>query len=677
MSFWKPGTEAPPDALLQEDRDSFREENCVIYNPNANLSLTQQRVCLPIYNNRTHILYLVENHPTVIIVGQTGCGKTTQIPQYLHEAGWTTGGRVVACTQPRRVAAISVAKRVAEEMGVELGTEVGYAIRFDDKTDVEKTRIKYLTDGMLLREMMLDPLLTRYSVIMLDEAHERSLHTELLLGLLKNVQKQREELRLIVSSATVDAEDFQKFFGPKSAIMSIAGRMFPVDIHYLREPTADYLITCVDVVCNIHKTQDIGDVLVFLTGQEEIETVVSLLKERAHIMGRNRLRMLPLPMYAGLAPELQMRVFQPTKRGCRKIVIATNIAETSITIDGIVYVVDSCFVKVRMYSPNTNLEKLVVIPVSKAQANQRAGRAGRLRPGKCYRLCTERTFQNLVSQNQPEIQRCNVAGAILQLKALGVEDVVKFDFMAKPPEASMERALELLYALHALNSTYKLTNPLGMQMAEFPVTPQVARMLLASEEFGCSEEIVTIAAMLSIESVFLAGSYQGAADRARRKFAVAEGDTLTLMNVYNVFLRMKQSKQWCKDNCLNYRAMLRAVQVRNQLTKYLARFKVKLVSSGKKVEPICKCIAAGFFANAAQLKNGAEGAYHTVREDHVIYLHPSSAVYTAPPEWVVFNETFATTREYMRDVTLIEPNWLTELAPHYYRFRKRKREELF
>ncbi|XP_036041717.1 probable ATP-dependent RNA helicase DHX35 isoform X2 [Onychomys torridus] len=625
VKFWKPGTEGP-GVSISEDRQSITENSgtTIIYNPYAALSIEQQRQKLPVFKLRNHILYLVESYQTVVIVGETGCGKSTQIPQYLAEAGWTAEGRVVGVTQPRRVAAVTVAGRVADERGAVLGHEVGYCIRFDDCTDPLATRIKFLTDGMLVREMMVDPLLTKYSVIMLDEAHERTLYTDIAIGLLKKIQKKRGDLRLIVASATLDAEKFQDFFNQNETsdpardtcvILTVEGRTFPVDIFYLQSPVPDYIKATVDTVVKIHQTEGDGDILAFLTGQ---------------------------------------------------VVVATNVAETSITISGIVYVIDCGFMKLRAYNPRTAIECLVVVPVSQASANQRAGRGGRNRSGKCYRLYTEDAFDQLPQSTVPEMQRSNLAPVILQLKALGIDNVLRFHFMSPPPAQSMVQALELLYALGGLDKDCRLTEPLGMRIAEFPLNPMFAKMLLESGNFGCSQEVLSIAAMMQIQNVFVFPSNQKSqATRVHRKFAVEEGDHLTMLNVYEAFIKHNKSSQWCQEHFLNYKGLVRAATVREQLKKLLVKFQVPRMSSEGDPDPVLRCIVSGFFANAARFHSS--GAYRTIRDDHELHIHPASVLYAEkPPRWVIYNEVIQTSKYYMRDVTAIESAWLLELAPHFY-----------
>ncbi len=679
--FWKPGTEAPGAHLhLERTQGGGDSETSVIFNSNKSLSIEQQRQRLPVFKHRNHILYLVENYQTVIIVGETGCGKSTQIPQYLLEAAWApkTLGKVVAVTQPRRVAAVTVATRIAEERGTLLGQDIGYVIRFDDCSDPSLTRCRFMTDGMLIREMMNDPLLSKYSVVMLDEAHERSLNTDIVIGLLKKIQKKRNDLKVIVASATLDAEKFFKFFNTNNsgdpekdtaAILTVEGRMFPVDVHYAIDPVPDYIKATVETVMKIHHGEKDGDILAFLTGLDEVETVLSLLIEEARRLPKEARKMWVLPMYGSLPASEQMKVFNRTSRNTRKIVVATNIAEASITINGIVYVIDSGFVKIRAFHPKTGIEPLVITAVSQASAEQRSGRAGRVRSGKAFRLYPEEEFNKLPLSTVPEIQRSNMATVILQLKALGINNVLRFDFLSPPPAENMVRGLEMLFALGAIDDNCQLTLPLGLRMAEFPLHPMYAKMLLASEEFNCSEEMATIAAMMQIQNVFITPPKQKIeSNKAKRRFAVEEGDHITMLNVYNAFIKFNKNSKWCHEYFLNYKGLTRAVEIRNQLIRLLTRFKVKMVSCEGEVDSVRKCLLAGFFANAAKLHY--TGVYKTVREEHPLYIHPTSVLHATdpPPQWLVFNEVVYTSKEFMRDVTTIDPQWLYELAPHYYQY---------
>lgn len=432
----------------------------------TSMSIKQQRESLPVFKFRKQLLDAVAENQLLIVVGDTGSGKTTQLTQYLAEGGYANDG-MIGCTQPRRVAAMSVAKRVAEEVGCKLGQEVGYTIRFEDCTSPE-TKIKYMTDGMLQREVLLDPNLRKYTVIMLDEAHERTIATDVLFGLLKKTLKRRPDLKVIVTSATLDADKFSEYFN-RCPIFTIPGRTYPVEIMYSRELESDYLDASLVTVMQIHLTEPAGDILLFLTGQEEIDTSCETLYERMKALGPSVPELIILPVYSALPSEMQSKIFEPAPPGSRKVVIATNIAETSITIDQIYYVIDPGFVKQNAYDPKLGMDSLVVTPISQAQAKQRAGRAGRTGPGKCFRLYTEAAFQSeMLPTSIPEIQRQNLSHTILMLKAMGINDLLHFDFMDPPPTNTMLTALEELYALSALDDEGLLTR-LGRKMADFPM----------------------------------------------------------------------------------------------------------------------------------------------------------------------------------------------------------------
>ncbi|MGK3733684.1 MAG: pre-mRNA-splicing factor ATP-dependent RNA helicase DHX16 [Bacillariaceae sp.] len=362
----------------------------------------------------------------------------------MHEIGYSELGKI-GCTQPRRVAAMSVAARVSQEMNVKLGKEVGYSIRFENCTS-EATVIQYMTDGMLLREILTEPDLSSYSCMIIDEAHERTLHSDILFGLVKDIVRFRPDLKLIISSATMDAEKFSKYFDDASIFM-IPGRMFPVDIFYTKSPEADYVDAAVVTVLQIHVSQPVGsgDVLVFLTGQEEIETATEILIQRTRNLGSRISELLICPVYANLPSEQQAKIFEKTPKGARKVVLATNIAETSLTIDGICYVIDTGFNKQKSYNARSGMESLVVTPVSQAASNQRAGRAGRTAPGKCFRLFTAWSFQHELDANTiPEILRTNLGNVVLMLKSLGINDLIHFDFMDKR-KSSSSSFLQLLF----------------------------------------------------------------------------------------------------------------------------------------------------------------------------------------------------------------------------------------
>ncbi|CAE6475522.1 unnamed protein product [Rhizoctonia solani] len=643
----------------------------------TSLSITEQRQSLPIFKLRDKLVQAVRDHQILIVVGDTGSGKTTQMTQYLAEEGFADHGKI-GCTQPRRVAAMSVAKRVAEEVGCRLGQEVGYTIRFEDCTSPE-TKIKYMTDGMLQRECLVDPDMTAYSVLILDEAHERTIATDVLFGLLKKSAKRRPDLKIIVTSATLNAEKFSEYFF-KCPIFTIPGRTYPVEILYTKEPESDYLDASLITIMQIHLSEPPGDILLFLTGQEEIDTACQILYERMKALGPQVPELLILPVYSALPSEMQSKIFDPAPPGTRKVVIATNIAETSITIDGIYYVVDPGFVKQNAYDPRLGMDSLVVTPISQAQANQRAGRAGRTGPGKCYRLYTEVAFRNeMLPSPIPDIQRQNLSHTILMLKAMGINDLINFGFMDPPPAQTLLTALEQLYALSALDDEGLLTR-LGRKMADFPMEPPLAKMLITSVDLGCSEEILSIVAMLSVQNVFYRPKEkQAQADSKKAKFHQPEGDHLTLLTVYNGWKTSKFSNPWCYENFIQARSMRRAQDVRKQLLGIMDRYKHDIISSGKDYNRVRRAICSGFFRNAAK-KDPQEG-YKTLVEGTPVYIHPSSALFNRNPEWVIYNELLLTTREYCHTVTAIEPKWLVEVAPQFFRvadankISKRKKQE--
>nr|GME03867.1 probable pre-mRNA-splicing factor ATP-dependent RNA helicase DEAH5 [Ipomoea batatas] len=643
----------------------------------SKLSIQEQRQSLPIYKLKKELVQAVHDNQVLVVIGETGSGKTTQVTQYLAEAGYTTRGKI-GCTQPRRVAAMSVAKRVAEEFGCRLGEEVGYAIRFEDCTGPE-TVIKYMTDGMLLREILVDESLSQYSVIMLDEAHERTIHTDVLFGLLKQLVKRRPDLRLIVTSATLDAEKFSGYFF-NCNIFTIPGRTFPVEILYTKQPESDYLDAALITVLQIHLTEPEGDILLFLTGQEEIDYACQCLYERMKGLGKNVPELIILPVYSALPSEMQSRIFEPAPPGKRKVVVATNIAEASLTIDGIFYVIDPGFAKQNVYNPKQGLDSLVITPISQASAKQRAGRAGRTGPGKCYRLYTESAFHNEMSPTSiPEIQRINLGMTVLNMKAMGINDLLSFDFMDPPSPQALISAMEQLFTLGALDEEGLLTK-LGRKMAEFPLEPPLSKMLLASVDLGCSDEILTIIAMIQTGNIFYRPrEKQAQADQKRAKFFQPEGDHLTLLAVYEAWKAKNFSGPWCFENFVQSRSLRRAQDVRKQLLSIMDKYKLDVVCAGKNFTKIRKAIAAGFFFHAAR-KDPQEG-YRTLVENQPVYIHPSSALFQRQPDWVIYHELVMTTKEYMREVTVIDPKWLVELAPRFFKvadptkLSKRKRQE--
>ncbi|KAJ6509009.1 pre-mRNA splicing factor [Mycena sanguinolenta] len=662
MDTAMPGTKMTAAEKLLHDQIDAAEKRAK--------TIEETRKSLPIYTYKEQLIEAIKEHQVLIVVAETGSGKTTQLPQYLHEAGFTANGQKIGCTQPRRVAAMSVAARVAEEMGTKVGYEVGYSIRFEDCTS-DKTVLKYMTDGMLLREFLTEPDLAGYSALIIDEAHERTLSTDILFALVKDIARFRPEMRLLISSATLDAEKFSEYFD-NAPTFYVPGRQFAVDIHYTPQPEANYLHAAITTVFQIHTTQPKGDILVFLTGQEEIEACHENLQETSRALGNKIAELIICPIYANLPSEMQAKIFEPTPEGARKVVLATNIAETSITIDGVVFVIDPGFVKQNSYNPRTGMSSLVVVPCSRASANQRAGRAGRVGPGKAFRLYTKWAFANELEANTvPEIQRTNLGMTVLLLKSLGINDLIGFEFLDPPPGETLMRALELLYALGALNDRGELTK-LGRRMAEFPVDPMLSKAIISSEKYVCTDEVLTIISMLSESgSLFYRPKDKKLhADQARQNFVRPGGDHFTLLNIWEQWAETNYSQQFCYEQFLQFKSISRARDIRDQLAGLCERVEVVVQSNpnSNDIMPVQKALTSGYFYNTAQLQKSGD-SYRTLKTNHTVYIHPSSSLFQFQPpvKTVLYYELVMTSKSYMRQVMEIKPAWLLEVAPHYFK----------
>lgn len=621
------------------------------------------RDSLPIHAHRRELLYLVQQHPVTIVVGQTGSGKSTQIPQYLLEAGWSSGKQSIVVCQPRRIAAISLAKRVSEEVGCGLGASVGYTVRFDDQTTKDVTRIRFMTDGMLMREVLYDPLLTRCSVVILDEAHERTIATELLAGLLKKIMRRRPELRVIVSSATIDAEAFRSFFGEQTAIVSLHGRSFPVTLHYLPETCHDHVQAAIDTVARIHHELPAGDILVFMTGLDEINRVIEGLGDAKGLEC--------LPLHAAMNLNEQMAVFE--RRTLRRAIISTNIAEASVTIDNIGYVVDCGKVKLRLHDIKTDMDALVVTSCSKASATQRAGRAGRLFAGHAFRLYTRAEYDTMSDATIPDLHRADLSSVLVQLKALGIDRIASFEMISGWPKEAIGSAAERLHALGVFDRTASLT-PMGMRLAELPLDPPVARLLLAGEQHGCLAETLTIAAFLAISTNTLSPLEQICSDPlSLRRFSVEEGDLLTMLGIFTNFAKNNHSPSWCQRHKLDSKILLRVRHIRQILSRHASRFKLTRSSKAGSSESIIRAILTAFAPHSAY-SDPNTASFRLVRHPSIsVNVHPSSVLFKRLPELVVFADIVETSKPFMRMLTVVPaPEWISEAAPSIFALERKR-----
>ncbi|KAI3895007.1 hypothetical protein MKW92_036794, partial [Papaver armeniacum] len=568
---------------------------------------------------------------------------------------------MISVTQPRRVAAVSVARRVAQELNVHLGEEVGYTIRFEDRTNEKKTKIKYLTDGVLLRESLSDPELKQYSVIILDEAHERSLNTDILLGLVKRLVKMRSDnLKVLITSATLDGAAVSEFFS-NCPVLTVPGKLFPVDIVYSSERPTSYLDACLNKALDIHIHQPPGDVLIFMTGQDDIDKCVKKLEERIQSLEAGCCKdAIILPLHGSLPPEMQMRVFSPPPQNCRRFIVATNIAETSLTVDGVVYVIDSGYVKQRQYNPSTGMYSLDIVQIT-----------GRTRPGKCYRLYTSDNYhEDFCEVTIPEIQRSSLAGCVLYLKSLALPgmDVLKFDFLDPPSRDSLEDALKQLYLIGAVDESGTITQ-IGRTMSDLPLEPALSRTLIEANEYGCLSQALTVVAMLSAETSLL--STQSKVIDKKRKHAHSVlpdgsgwGDHIQLLQVYEDWDRAS----WCADNDLQVRGMIFTKDVRKQLSQIMQKIAKGPLDVQPKQESqqdyknLRRALSVGYASQLAERMIYHNGYKTLGFTQQLVKVHPSSVLKAEEdgmlPNYVVYHELIATSRPFMRSVCAVEVSWV-------------------
>lgn len=714
-----PSQEPPSNHTSQQTTTKAPSETNGTYNKSRNTSgtkdhpLLKARRELPIWQYQDEIRTVVKRLGTdvIVIVGETGSGKSTQVPQFLYQESWCKRhkvrlpgqqedgyvGGMIAITQPRRVAATTLAHRVSTEAGTPLGKGsptglVGYSVRFDHQVP-RGARIKFLTEGTLLQELLRDPYLRQYSAVVIDEIHERSLDVDLLAGFLKQIlfgdktERGGVPLKVIIMSATAEVGVIQDFFGNRAIpgrqqasnveLLRIKGRQFPVTILYEPRPVADLHDALLKKIFKIHVEEPLpGDILAFLNGQEDIESAQRLIEEYATSLASNVPKIVAVPLYGQLSIEAQRVAFQPAKSPLtRKVVLATNIAETSVTVPGVRYVVDCGKAKVKQYRPRLGMESLLAKPISKSSAVQRAGRAGREGPGKCFRLYTEDAFDSLQDSDLPEILRNDVLGAVLTMKARGIQDVLAFPLIDAPEPTAIEMALLHLHFLGALGDSGTIT-PAGEMIARFPLSAPLGAVLLAAArpEFDCVLDVIdAISCLTSGDDIFIhVQSEEGAeeVEAYRKDIQRREGDIITYLTTMQMYTAENSDRMgWCKKRKINIRNMKQALNIRRQLRGMC--LKEKLLSempapdpqpfiplSPEKAEAVIKCFLKGFAMRTAML--APDGSFVTVHGKHVVAIHPSSVMHGQKKEAIMFLEHVYTNKNYAKKVSAIQAAWIAE-----------------
>ncbi|KAJ6445542.1 ATP-dependent RNA helicase (Hrh1) [Purpureocillium lavendulum] len=680
--------------------------------------LLKTRKELPIWQYRSEIQAALQSRDShvLVLVGETGSGKSTQVPQFLYQESWCQRQKVklqgsqdevgiggtIAITQPRRVAATTLAHRVSREAGTPLGKGqpdglVGYSVRFDHQVP-RGSKIKFLTEGTLLQELLRDPHLRQYSAVVVDEIHERSLDVDLLVGFLKQILmgdlKGRGgiPLKVIIMSATADVDGIRQFFSDIPAknadlervqVLRIKGRQFPVEVIHEPRPVPDIQDALLKRIFKIHLEEPLpGDILAFLTGQEEIESAQKLLEEYASTLASNVPKIKVCPLYGQLSMEGQRDAFLPVKSSfTRKIVLATNIAETSVTVPGVRYVVDCGKAKVKKYRPRLGMESLLAKVISKSSALQRTGRAGREGPGKCFRLYTESTFDTFQDADLPEILRNDVLGAVLTMKARGIHDVLAFPLMDTPGTESIEKALLHLHYLGALADDGSITAA-GEKMARFPLPAPYGAVLLAAAkpEFDCVVEAIDIVSCITAgDDIFLQLQSEEAQEEAgalRKEIQRREGDIITYLTTMQRYTGENTDRtDWCKQRRINMRNMRQALNIRRQLRGMCVKEKLMAEAPPPDPQPftpidperadmILKCFMRGFAMKTAMLV--PDGSYVTIQGKHVVAIHPASVLHGQKKEAIMFLEHVFTNKNYAKKVSAIRANWIVEAMESRY-----------
>jgi ATP-dependent helicase HrpA len=633
---------------------------------------------LPVYQQREKIIEALSKNQTIVVESPTGSGKTTQLPLILHEAGYSAKG-VIGVTQPRRIAAVSVSEYIARQLGTTLPGLVGYKMRFEDITVVD-TRIKIMTDGILLQELKADYTLSKYSVIIVDEAHERSLNIDFILGLLKRILDARPEFKVIISSATLNTEVFSQYFGT-CPIVRIETPMFPVRIEYTPpdavtsasgngrmrpfQIAAENMLLKIGQIVEKHIREigekETGDILIFLPGEKMIKDCITML---SGLSSRKKLHLLPL--YGRLSREEQERVFPPPPEGKIKIVIATNIAETSVTIDGITAVIDSGLAKMNYYSPRTFTSSLIEKPVSRASSNQRKGRAGRTRPGTCYRLYTKKDFEIRELFTLEEIYRTDLSEVVLRMAEIGIQDFESFDFLSPPGKGGIIGAVDTLMLLDALNDDHTLSVT-GKMMAEFPLLPVHSRMIVESVQRypQVMEEVLIATSFLTTNSPFLLPQGEElAARKAHHTFSDPAGDFISYLKIFRTYTSAQKKDLFCEKHYLDTRTMAEIVNIKEQLQDIVGEMGIPILSMGEALSDggvrDYLCAVSRGLIQFVCIRSG-RGVYRSLTAEK-IQIHPGSVMFRETPRFIVAGEIVKTTKMWARSVSPLIKQWLPRIS---------------
>ncbi|KAI3401539.1 hypothetical protein diail_10140 [Diaporthe ilicicola] len=702
----------PEPVESQRQQDATKKVQKIAKREQGDRNLLQLREKLPIWKHRNEIRGGLRTNDVLIVAAETGSGKSTQVPQFLFTEDWcqkrtvkirsqnratdVAVGGVIAITQPRRVAATTLAHRVSNEAGTPLrqggGAReglVGYSVRFDHNVP-RGTKIKFLTEGMLLQELLRDPHLRQYSAVIVDEIHERSVDVDLLSGFLKQIISGDKTgrggipLKVVVMSATANLESIQSFFTVEKAtgtqepaVLNIPGRLHPVELIHTPKPVPDIQDALLKTIFKIHIEQPCpGDILAFLIGQEQIETAQKIIEDYAKTLDPSAPKLVPVPLFGQMSIEAQQKAFQPVKgRIVRKVVLATNIAETSVTVPGVRYVIDTGKAKVKQFRVRLGMESLLAKPISKSSAIQRAGRAGREAAGKCYRLYTEEGFQSLQDADLPEILRVDALGAVLTMKSRGITDIFDFPLMDTPDDEAFDKALLHLRILGAVDDNGSITE-MGTKMASFPVTAPFGRVLLAAADpkYDCLLEAIDVISCLTAgEDIFhqlRSEEERETVEEYRKEVYRREGDLLTYLTTIQQYAAENADRaEWCRRRKINVRVMRQALNVRKQLRSLC--LKEKMLSETPEPDPqpfnpmspdraelLLKCFLKGFSVKTALL--APDASYVTTQGKHVVAIHPSSVLHGRKKEAIMFLEHVFTTKNYAKKVSVVQSNWILE-----------------